>query len=336
MSELRFAMPLLLLGLLLLPLLAWRRRGLQAAGDAPALRYADTRPAEPGDRVPLRLRLRGLPWLLRMAALGLLVIGLARPQSGHTQEIIEGEGVDIVLALDISGSMASLDFQPENRLEAAREVIRDFVAQRAFDRIGLVVFARTAFDQSPPTVDHVVLERQLDQIELAPELGVEDGTAIGLGLANAAAMLESSEAESRVVILLTDGANNAGEIDPITAATAAEALGIKVYTIGMGRPGPVPVPVDGFFGRRTVMRESDLDEETLRAIAEATDGRYYRATDAQGLAAIYQEIDALERSDVEVRSWARYRELAALFLWPALALLLADAVLRATWLRRLP
>jgi Ca-activated chloride channel family protein len=273
---------------------------------------------------------------LRVAALALVIVAMARPQTGSTQEVIEGDGVDIVLALDISGSMASLDFEPDNRLEAAREVIRDFIQRRDFDRIGLVVFARAAFDQSPPTVDHVVLERQLDQIDLAPKLGVQDGTAIGLGLANAAAMLESSEVESRVVILLTDGVNNSGEIDPLTAATAAEALGIRVYTIGMGRPGQVPMPVDSFFGQSIVYVESELDEETLQGIAEATGGRYFRATNAQGLASIYAEIDALEQSEVEVRSWARYRELAAFLLWPAALLLALDLGLRATWLRRLP
>jgi Ca-activated chloride channel family protein len=336
MNTLRFASPWLLLGLLLLPLLLRRRRSLGREGDAPALRFADTRPVRTNDRPPLRVRLRNLPHGLRLAALALVIVAMARPQTGSTQEVIEGDGVDIVVALDISGSMAALDFEPENRLEAAREVIRDFVQRRDFDRIGLVVFARTAFDQSPPTVDHVVLERQLDQIDLAPKLGVQDGTAVGLGLANAAAMLESSEVESRVVILLTDGANNAGEIDPLTAATAAEALGIRVYTIGMGRPGQVPVPVDSFFGQRMAYIESDLDEETLQGIAEATGGRYYRATNAEGLASIYAEIDALEQSEVEVRSWARYRELAAFLLWPAALLLAVDLGLRTTWLRRLP
>ena len=336
MNTLRFATPWLLLGLLLLPLLLHRRRRLERMGDAPALRFADTHPLRTPERPSLRVRLRHLPYGLRLAGLALLVVGMARPQAGHTQEVIEGEGVDIVVALDISGSMAALDFEPENRLEAAREVIRDFVQRRGFDRIGLVIFARTAFDQSPPTVDHVVLERQLDQIDLAPELGVQDGTAIGLGLANAAAMLESSEVESRVVILLTDGVNNAGEIDPLTAATAADALGIRVYTIGMGRPGQVPVPVDSFFGRRIAYVESELDEASLQEIAETTGGRYYRATNAQGLASIYDEIDALERSEVELRSWARYRELAAFFLWPAALLLALDLGLRTTWLRRLP
>ncbi len=202
----------------------------------------------------------------RLLALALLIIGLARPQLAQAKEIVHGEGVDIVIAQDISGSMASLDFQPQNRLEAAKAVVDDFISRRTYDRIGLVVFAHEAFSQSPMTTDHAVLNRLLKQVQLAPDLRVQDGTAIGLGLANAANMLKDSKAKSRVVILLTDGANNAGEIAPETAAEAAQALGIKVYTIGMGRTGQVPVPVDSLFGgKEIVYHESDLDEGSAAA-----------------------------------------------------------------------
>ncbi len=186
-----------------------------------------------------------------------------------------------------------------------------------------MVFASNAFNQSPPTVDHNVLRRMLDQTKLATELQIEDGTAIGMGLANAANMLKDSDAKSKVVILLTDGVNNAGQIDPVTAAEAASTLGIKVYTIGMGRPGQVPVPVvDAFDRQRIVMQESTLDEETLAQIAEETGGRYYRAENTEGLRAIYDEINSLEKSQIEIETFTNYSELFGWILAPGLALCL--------------
>jgi Ca-activated chloride channel family protein len=276
-------------------------------------------------------------FLLRLAIIALVIVALARPQTGQAREIITGEGVDIALAVDISGSMASLDFEPENRLEAAKRVIADFVQERPYDQIGLVVFANSAFSQSPPTVDHNVLLRLLNRVELATDLGIEDGTAIGMGLANAGNMLKDSDAKSRVAILLTDGVNNAGQIDPITAAEAAESLGIKVYTIGMGRPGQVPVRVTDAFGREQVVyQESVLDEATLQEIADATGGRYFRAEDTTSLKQIYDEISALEQSQIEIESYTRYQELAAWLLVPALIVLLSEIVLRKTAFRKLP
>jgi Ca-activated chloride channel family protein len=199
------------------------------------------------------------------------------------------------------------------------------------------VFASDAFSQSPPTTDHNVLLRLLDRTELSTDLGIEDGTAIGMGLANAGNMLKASDAESRVIILLTDGVNNAGQIDPLTAAEAAKTLGIKVYVIGMGRPGQVPVPVMDLFGReQIVMQESQLDEATLQEIADITGGRYYRAADTAGLKEIYDEIDSLEKSQVEVERFTRYQELMGWFLFPALGLVASEMVLRKTILRRLP
>jgi Ca-activated chloride channel family protein len=233
---LHFANPWFLLLLLLLPPLAvwlWQR-------ERPAtLRYSDVALAAELP-VSLRVRLRGLPTTLRLIALALLIVGVARPQFSREREIVRGKGVDIVLAVDISSSMAALDFEPENRLVAAKRVIHDFIRERKYDRIGIVVFAREAFSQCPPTFDYAVLRELLAKVDLAPVLGLDDGTAIGMGLAQATAMLQNSDAKSRVVILLTDGVNNAGQIDPLTAAQAAQALGIKVYTIGMGKPDKVP------------------------------------------------------------------------------------------------
>jgi Ca-activated chloride channel family protein len=280
--------------------------------------------------------LKKFPDILRYLALVLLIIAVARPQTSRSQEIIRGKGVDIVLALDISGSMAALDFKPDNRLEAAKQVIYEFTLERKYDRIGIVVFAREAFSQSPPTFDYEVLHHLLSSVELAPVLGVEDGTAVGMGIAQAATMLQESNAKSRVIILLTDGVNNAGLIDPVTAAQAAAALEIKIYTIGMGKPGQVPFPVDTIFGRRTQLIESEIDEDTLREIADKTGGLYYRATDTDGLRKIYAEINEMEKSDVEVQLYTRYRELAGWFIIPAFCLLLTEFVLRRTFLRVLP
>ena len=332
----RFESPWLLSLLLLLPVLAaWpvlARRWSRPAG----LRYADVRLASHASRswrITLRPALQGL----RILALALIILAVARPQTGQAREIVKGEGVDIALALDISGSMASLDFEPDNRLEAAKRVIGDFVQKRPYDQIGLVVFASNAFSQSPPTTDHNVLLRLLDRTELATDLGIDDGTAIGMGLANAGNMLKDSDARSKVIILLTDGVNNAGEIDPLTAAQAAGALGIRVYTIGMGRPGQVPVPVVDLFGREQIVyQESELDEATLQQIAETTGGQYFRAEGTKGLKQIYEEIDNLEKSLVEVERFTRYQELMAWLLIPALGLLVTEMALRKTVFRKLP
>ena len=331
----QFAAPWLLTLLTLLPLLAYVLHRKQARHQTAGLRFASVGLLR--QQRTWRATLRPLLTVGRLLALALLIIGLARPQLAQAKEIVRGEGVDIVIAQDISGSMAALDFQPQNRLEAAKAVVDDFISRRTYDRIGLVVFAHEAFSQSPMTTDHAVLNRLLKQVQLAPELQLEDGTAIGLGLANAANMLKDSDAKSRVVILLTDGANNAGEIAPETAAEAAQTLGIKVYTIGMGRPGQVPVPVDGLFGgQEIVYRESDLDEGLLQQIAEKTGGQYFRATDTADLQRIYDHINQLEKSQIEI---TRYSEQIELMLWallPALALVLSEQVLSQTLFRRIP
>lgn len=329
-----FADPWLLLLLLALPPGAWwlrRQRRVE-----PTMRYSDVRAVQPGGS-SWRLRLRGLPMILRGLTLALLVVALARPQWVQARQIVRGEGVDIALALDISGSMASLDFEPDNRLAAAKRVIDSFIEERSLDRLGLVVFAANAFTQSPPTTDHRVLRRLLADTELAPKLGLQDGTAIGMGIANAAYMLQSSPEDGRVVILLTDGVNNAGNIDPLTAAQAAATLGVKVYTIGMGKPGLVPVPVDDRMGGEAIaMQQSNIDEVMLRAIADATGGRYYNADDAAALREVYAEIDALEKSQYETETFTKTHELMAWALAPGLVLLLLDLLTRTTLLRSLP
>jgi Ca-activated chloride channel family protein len=331
----QFATPWLLSLLVFVPLLGYLLNRKQGRHQTAGLRFASlslvryTR--------TWRSALRPLLSLVRMLAISLIIAGLARPQLAQAKELVHGKGVDMIIAQDISGSMASLDFQPQNRLEAAKAVINDFISRRTYDRIGLVVFAQEAFNQSPMTTDHAVLERLLKQVQLAPDLQLEDGTAIGHGLANAANMLKDSRASSRVIILLTDGANNSGEISPETAADAARALGIKVYTIGMGRPGEVPVPVDSLFGgKEIVYRESDLDEALLQKIAQTTDGQYFRATDTADLQRIYDRIDALEKSRIEITHYSQQIELIGWALLPALMLILTEQFLSQTLFRRIP
>ena len=326
-----FATPYLLLLLPLVPLAALVPRWTGLKGRPAALRYAYTGVSS-GPSGSWRTTLGPGLTLLRLAALALVIVAAARPQSSEAHTVIKGEGVDIALALDISGSMGSLDMGFHNRLDAAKIVISDFISEREFDRVGLVVFARESFIQSPPTTDHDILQLLLDDLELATDLRIDDGTAIGLGLASAGNMLKDSPNESRVVILLTDGVNNSGQIDPLTAAAAIKALGIKAYTIGVGRPSATPLLQQGRF----TSQASALDEETLRAIADTTGALYFRATDSVGLSAIYDEINKLEKSEIEERVFTRYEELMAWALAPALVILLIELALRNTLFRKIP
>jgi len=327
----RLASPWLLLLLIGPVLLALRPALKRFRPRTAALQFSDVRLTN--HLTPsLRQRVRPVLPMMRWLALALLIIALARPQSGNAREIILGEGVDISIVLDISGSMAALDFEP-NRLEAAKQVIRDFIEQRRYDRIGLVIFATEAFSQVPPTLDYQLLERVLNETEVSWDIGLDSGTAIGLGLANAANMLRDSEADSRVIVLLTDGANNSGQIDPLSAADIAKALNIRVYTIGAARPGPAALP---FPDGRVEYRDSEIDEETLRQIADITGGLYFRAEDTAGLQQIYDTINELERSRVEVRTFTRYRELAGWFVWPAVLLLALEMLLSRTVFRKIP
>jgi len=293
------------------------------------------RRARPGWRV----RLRHMP--LALAALGIVVasVALARPQHGSLRESVTTRGVDIVVSLDVSGSMAAQDFQPRNRLEVAKGVVAEFVKRRSTDRVGLVVFAGRSLTKSPPTTDPAVLLRQLDDVRLEM---LPDGTAIGSGLATALTRLRRSEAESRVIVLVTDGANNAGEIDPATATDMARAMEVRVYTIGVGRGGQVPMPMrvrDPFTGQvveRTVTTEVQIDEDLLREVAERTGGEFFRATDSDSLRAIFARIDALEKSEIEMKAYRRYRDLFPPVLVLAAALLAAAAVAWAAGLRVAP
>lgn len=328
----RLAHPwLLLLLLLVLPFILYRERRRRAAVEA-ALAVPDSaalRAAPPS----LRSRLVRLLPHLELAALLLTVVILARPQSGVREREVLSEGIDIMLALDVSGSMKAEDFKP-NRLAAAKEVAKEFIRGRTGDRIGLVVFASDSYTQCPLTLDYGVLVDLIDQVDFGI---ITDGTAIGMGIANAANRLKESKAKSKVVILLTDGVNNAGRIDPLTAARLAAALGVRVYTVGAGVEGEAPYPVeDPVFGRRTMMVPSTIDEEILRSIAQATGGEFFRAKDNGTLKAIYDRISKMETTKIETREYLRYDELGPVMLLPALALLLLVLLLESTMLLKVP
>jgi Ca-activated chloride channel family protein len=277
-------------------------------------------------------RLRHLPFILRSVAVALLIVALARPQSFSTGENVTTEGIDIVIALDISGSMISEDFKP-NRVEAAKAVAEKFIDGRPNDRIGLVVFAREAFTQCPITIDHNVLENLLRKVE--PGI-VPDGTAIGNGIADAVGRLKDGRAKSKVIILLTDGVNNAGEIDPLTAAEIAKSYGVRIYTIGVGTEGEAPYPVQTPYGIRYQMLPVEIDEGLLRTIADMTGGQYFRATDNATLNEIYKKIDKLEKSKIEVTSYRNAAELFYGWLDVGLILLLVEFGLSKTIFRKIP
>jgi Ca-activated chloride channel family protein len=271
---------------------------------------------------------------LRSLVLVLIVVGLARPQTGRSESTIETEGVDIVLLIDTSSSMQAEDFRPKNRLYVAKEVVKEFISKRKNDRIGLVVFSADAITQCPLTLDYAVLQDLVDHVDFGM---LQDGTAIGVALATACNRLKDSRAKSKVVVLLTDGRNNAGMVAPITAAEVAKTLGIKVYTIGVGTSGPVPVPVDNpLFGRRTVSMEMKLDEDTLKKIASLTDGEYFHATDTEQLEKIYEKIDALEKTKIETKTYASYTDKFQWMIVPALVLLFVQIGLAESWLREIP
>jgi Ca-activated chloride channel family protein len=259
---------------------------------------------------------------LRALVLVLIVIAAARPQTGRSESSIRTQGIDIMLVLDTSGSMQAQDFQPKNRLYVAKEVVKEFISKRKNDRIGLVVFSAQALSQCPLTLDYDVLRSLVDRVDFGM---LQDGTAVGVALATACNRLKDSKAKSRIVVLLTDGQNNTGIISPATAANIARSLGIKVYTVGVGTRGLAPVPVDDpMFGRRLVQMQVNLDEEALQQIAKATDGAYFRATDAEELKTIYAKIDELEKTTIETRTFANYTDKYPFFVFPALLLLVLE------------
>jgi Ca-activated chloride channel family protein len=324
----RWEAPWLLVALLLVPLLAWLRR---RRGPSRAAAVLWTRaPVGPSLREGLVRAVSVLPWV----ALALSLAALARPQQGLRLSETESRGVDIILAIDMSPSMTAQDFQPLNRLSVAKATAREFIHRRRHDRIGLVGFAATAFTQCPLTLDHEALGELLDGLDFGL---AEDGTAIGMGLATAVARLRESRTPSKVIVLLTDGANNRGQIDPLTGADLARALGVKVYTILVGRGGLVPVPLDDpMLGRRIQMMEMDVDPQTLEEIARRTGGRFYRATEAGALAGIYGEIDRLERVPLRSIVYRDYRDLAPYLLGAAALVLAAHGLLSTTLGFRLP
>jgi len=279
-----------------------------------------------------RIWLRHVLFAIEVLAIVLLVVALARPQSSNSWDTYTSEGIDIVLALDISGSMLARDFTPD-RLEAAKEVATKFILERPQDKIGLVIFAGESFTQCPLTTDQAVLVNLLREVKSGM---IEDGTAIGLGLANAVNRLKESPAKSKVVILLTDGVNNRGAIAPATAAELARTYGIRVYTIGVGTYGEAPYPLQTPFGVELRNVPVEIDEEVLQQIATLTGGKYFRATDNDKLRQIYQEIDQLEKSKIEVKHFSKKNEQYFVFGLLGMCLLIAQALLRYTLLRKIP
>lgn len=289
------------------------------------------------------LRRRGTEWLaatpliLRCLTVALLVVALARPQEGRKSTEILSAGVDIILAIDTSGSMQAMDFeknhQPVSRLTIVKDVVSEFIDSREFDRMGMVVFGNEAFTQCPLTLDHDILHAFVNKLQI----GVAgDSTAIGSAIGVSVKRLKDLESKSKVIILLTDGRNNMGHITPFQAAQIARTYGIKIYTVGVGTQGKVPYPVDTLFGRQALFQQVQMDEESLKKIAEQTGGRYFRATDSDSLKQIYAQIDSLEKSEVKWIDHSEYRELFPLFLILALLLVLTEMVLSQTRLRRVP
>jgi Ca-activated chloride channel family protein len=326
----KFANPAFLWLLLVLPAIGyylwWRRRKMTVVLQFSSLQVFDKIPRT------VRERMRHIPIGLRMMAIALFIIALARPQSVSDKQNISTEGIDIVLELDLSGSMLAEDFNP-NRIEAAKQVASEFIDGRMNDRIGLVVFSAESFTQCPLTTDYPVLKNLLRDVKNGM---IADGTAIGLAIANGANRLKDSKAKSKVMILLTDGVNNRGEIDPITAARIAATYGIRIYTVGVGAQGEAPYPVQTPFGIRRQMIPVDLDEKVLTQVADMTGGKYYRATDNRKLKAIYKEIDQLERTKIEVMAYKRYSELYGGWLVAGLLTFMLEIGLTSTFLRKNP
>ena len=320
-----------LLALLALPLLlVLHYLYLELRGRRPHLRVSTAAPWLAGGRSILSV-LRHLPFVLRIAALSLIIIALARPRSSSQMEKIDSEGIDIVFAMDVSTSMLARDFKPD-RINAAKDIAIEFIAQRPSDRMGIAVFAGESYTQCPLTTDRATLINLMKEVQT--DL-IEDGTAIGNGLATAVARMMDSDAKSRVVILLTDGVNNSGEIAPLTAAEIAKTYGVRVYTIGVGANGTAPYPVMTPWGVELQNMKVEIDEELLKSISETTGGRYFRATDNTKLAEIYSEINKMEKARTTIDSFPVYKELFPSYALAALVLLLLELIVRLL-IRRLP
>ncbi|MDB6085960.1 MAG: Mg-chelatase subunit ChlD [Gammaproteobacteria bacterium] len=330
----RFLQPEWFWALTLLPLvMLWRGR----RGPVAAIEFSDVGLAREVARSS-RSRIGRCLWLLPICAAVLMIVGLARPQRGQSRTEVTANGIDIVLGLDVSGSMQALDFlidnQRVNRIEVVKSVVARFIDERPDDRIGLIAFAGSPYLVSPITLDHDWLQQNLERVNIGTG---DDGTAIGSAIAAGVNRLRMTHAKSKVVILLTDGMNNTGKISPIAAAEAAKALGIKVYTIGVGVRGKAPIPVKDDAGNlHLVMAKVDVDEKTLQTVADETGGKFYRATDTDSLQRIYEQINRLEKSAQTVQKFEHYDELYPWALIPSLAILGLSALLQHTRYRRLP
>jgi Ca-activated chloride channel family protein len=331
---LRFLQPEWFWLLALLPIvMLWRGR----RGPVAAIEYSDVSLAREVARTS-RSRIGRFLWLLPILAGVLMIAGLARPQRAHSRIEVTANGIDIVLALDVSGSMQALDFQINrqrvNRIEVVKSVVSKFIDERPDDRIGLIAFAGAPYLVSPITLDHDWLQQNLERVSVG---GADDGTAIGSAIAASVNRLRLTPAKSKVVILLTDGVNNTGKISPLAAAEAAKAMGVKIYTVGVGVRGDAPIPVRDATGRlRIITAKVDVDERTLQAVAEETGGRFYRATDTDSLQKIYEQINQFEKTAQTVQKFERTEELYSWALIPSLAILCLSFLLQQTRLRRLP
>lgn len=323
-----------LLLLLLIPYILWYF--LYRRKNEPTMRMSDTKQYLYAPK-SLRVRLIHLPMFLRCVSFVLIVCAMARPQTHNSWDNKTVEGINIMLAMDVSTSMLAEDLKP-NRMEAAKDVAHEFISGRPNDNIGLTIFAGEAFTQCPMTTDHSSLLRLLQdtRTDIAARGLIQDGTAVGMGLANAVSRLKDSKSKSKVVILLTDGSNNMGDISPMTAAEIARSLGIRVYTIGVGtnKVAPYPVPVAG--GVQYVNIPVEIDTKTLKDIAQTTDGNFYRATNNKELKQIYQDIDKLEKTKMNVKHFAKQYEAYQPFIIAAFLILLMEILLRITWLRKIP
>ncbi len=333
-GDYQFLHPEFLWLLLLLPVLAvWKSRwGRPVAVKIPSTGDAEGIGAKP------RSKIGGFMLLLGLLGMALLILAFSRPRLGKGSSEIESSGIDIILTLDVSGSMEALDFKlegkPVNRLEVVKDVVGKFVGQRPNDKLGMVAFAGRPYLVSPLTMDHEWLAKRLKEVKLHQ---IEDGTAIGSAIASSVDHLRDSQAKSRIVIMLTDGVNNAGAANPLTTAEAAKALGIKVYTIGAGTQGEAPFPARDMFGQPTLqMVKVEIDDKMLTDIATATGGQYFRATDTDSLARIYEEINKLETTTRKLKKYQQYEELYLWFLIPGLLILLLELILNQTRFRRLP
>lgn len=282
-----------------------------------------------------RQRIIHLPFLLKMIMLSLLIVAIARPQSSSSSKTVKTEGIDIAISLDVSTSMLAEDFKP-NRIEAAKNTALNFIADRINDRIGLVIFAGQSYTQCPITTDHSVLKNLFKSINPADKMGIEDGTAIGMGLATAVERLKDSKAKSKVIILLTDGINNTGIVAPLTAAEIAKTFGIRVYTIGVGTKGKAPYPMQTPFGKQYMNVDVEIDETVLKNIASITGGKYFRATNNKALEQIYQEIDKMEKTIVNESVFSRRSEEYLPWALAAGLIFLLDFLLGNFYFRKVP